>query len=134
MPTLLHRCGSEGGKPHHVPYSINMRDGRLKVFIHLKSSPRVGLDSDIRQAELFRGTDSADGIKQQRSRDSLAAFESKRRRLVTGFFNAHDFFVKAQSHPDGTHLILEGFNDFRIDEFQEARTSLHEHDRNSKSS
>ena len=42
------------------------------------------------------------------------------------------FFIQAQRHADIAHLILERFDNFAIDEFEQPRPPFHQHDRNAE--
>ena len=62
----------------------------------------------------------------------LAALELKHGGLIGRFGNADHFFVEAQSDADVAHLILQRFDNFAVDEFEQARPALDQHDRNSQ--
>src|SRR5262252_8724721 len=127
MAALLHGRRSESGETDHVAGCIDVRDRRLEVIIDRQAATRIRLETDRFKIEVLRRAFASNRIDQGGCLDSFGMLQVYINAVVF-LIDREDLFLMIQRDADVLHLLLENFDNFRIDELQQARTFVDERD------
>src|SRR5205823_8412453 len=128
--TLLHGGGGQGGKTNDVAGGVNVRHFSLVVGVDLDAFAVVGNQADVFQAQSLRGALPANRVHQAVSLEEFAGLEFGLDHfagfgggVVAGggavdLLDFGDLFAEAEGDAALPHLVLQGFNDFAVEEVE----------------
>ncbi len=138
---LFHAGAGEGGEADDIADGVDAGGLSLIICINFYSAAVVGGDASSFKTESGNAALAADAIEEAVGFERFAGFEgcfdgAARRRAgrdgAIGQAHAFDFFAEAEGDTGLAEVVLEGFGDFGIDEFEEARATFDEGDFDAK--